>query len=790
MNLTLKKRNNDKPNYELIGKIAKKIGLHEKLIELLFSRGFDSEEKISRFLEPDFENFYDPFLMKGMREAVDRINIAIENDEKVVVYGDYDADGVCASAILSLFLSGAGLNIYTHIPNRSSDGYGLSVESLEKIIDAACPDLIITCDCGISAYEEVEYAMDLGVDVIVTDHHEVSDKIPSCIVVNPKQSDCEYPIDFLCGAGVALKLVQAIGGIDKAKEYFDLAAVATVADLVPLLDENRLIVQSGLKRDNLINRGLKALLKNQQLDSEVSSSDIAYKIAPRINAAGRMGDAYRAFELLITKDVSRINSIIEEINTDNVKRKELCDAHYIEAIRIIKSENLIDNKAIVLCHPDWEKGITGILAAQIAGDFKRPTFILVKSGELYKGTCRSIRDVNIYELLASVSSLLTEFGGHSQAAGFSILPENIDEFKKQVNNYLKNFDDSCFLPCAEYDLDIDISDIGLSFAKSLVKIEPVGNGNAYPVFRTTVGKLDVSPCKSNYNHTNIVTETGLPILAFNFYNENQFLMGTSEKDLLLEVQLSNFGGRESRRGILRGVKIDDLFINPSVARAAYIKYLAYPYSENVNYTEYDKKDLYSLFDGDIFGTLVICGSEKSYRNLDKEFRDKFVLNEFMYSTSKNNYSRITVSPIFDSELMLSNYGKIIFVDSPPSDGVIAYINSKTSAKVLVPKESNVKEIFDGLDVSRETFGRYFDILRRNADLSAQNIFSFFRVLASRVADINVSQFVFCVTVFNELKFFNIKRGEFSLQFNQGVKSELGGSAAYNRVREVLDNEKS
>ncbi len=785
MNLTLKKRNNDIKDAAVVEKTAEKLGLHKKLVELLFSRGFDTEDKISKFLKPDEDNFYDPFLMKGMREAVGRINLAIENDEKVVVYGDYDADGVCASAILSLFLSGEGLNIYTHIPNRSSEGYGLSIESLEKIIDAACPDLIITCDCGISAYEEVEYAMDLGVDVIVTDHHEVSERVPNCIVINPKQSDCNYPIDYLCGAGVALKLVQAMGGIEKAKEYFDLAAVATVADLVPLLDENRLIVQSGIKSENLTNKGLKALLKNQQLDGSVTSSDVAYKIAPRINAAGRMGDAYRAFELLITKDSGRIKAIIDEINADNVKRKELCDAHYVEAIRIIKSENLIDNRAIILCHPDWEKGITGILAAQIAGDFKRPTFILVRSGDLYKGTCRSISDVNIYELLSSVSSVLTEFGGHSQAAGFSIAPENVDEFKKQVNAYLKNFDENCFLPYAEYDLDIEVKDIDLSLAKSLEKIEPIGNGNTRPLFRTTVNKLEVSPCKSNYNHTNIVTETGLPILAFNFYNENQFLMGAAAKDLLVEVGLSSFGGKDSRRAILRGVDVSELFINPSVAKAAFLKYLAYPVGGEAKFTKYARKDLARFVDGNIFGTLVICGSEKSYRELSNDFKDKFVLNEFMYSTSKNNYSRIMVSPVFDSDLMLSNFGKIVFVDSPPSDGVIAYINSKTKAEVFIPEDSNVKETFDGLDASRETFGKYFDIMRRNADLSAQNIFSFFRLLRTRVDGINVAQFVFCVTVFNELKFFDIKRGEFAIKINRGVKSELSLSAAYNRVREIL-----
>ena len=361
----------------------------------------------------------------------------------------------------------------------------------------------------------------------------------------------------------------------------------------------------------------------------------------------------------------------------------------------------------------------------------------------------------------------------------------LPEFKKSVGEYLNKFDESIFLPSAEYDLEIGLSEINTSFARALEKIEPIGNSNVRPVFKTTVGKLDVSPCKSNPNHTNIIAETGLQIMAFNFYNENQFLMGANEKEILIEIQLSSYSGKENCKSVLRGVSPSELFVNPSVAQAAYLKYLAYPFSENIRCAEYKKADLARIADCGVFGTMLICGCEKSYRELDTGIKDKFVLNEFMYSTNKNNYSRICISPIFDSDILLSNYNKIIFVDAPPSKGVISFINSKSEAEVFVPAESNEKEIFAGLDVSRETFGRYFDILRRNSDISAQNIFSFFRVLASRVDNINVAQFVFCVTVFNELKFLKIKRDVFGIEINHGVKAELKNSYAYSRVAEVL-----
>lgn len=260
-------------------------------------------------------------------------------------------------------------------------------------------------------------------DVIVTDHHEVSGLVPECIVVNPKQEDCDYPFDMLCGAGVALKVIQALGGLDKMLEYTDLACVATIADLVPLTDENRLIVQLGLKKINdKKNLGLTFLFDALGLEN-VNSGDVAYKVAPRINAAGRMGDAYRAFELLTTVDVKRAKQIVDEIEEDNLRRKEMCDEMYSEAVEDLNSEDLINNRAIILSHPSWEKGITGILAARLAGEYNRPVFILVKSGDTYKGTCRSIDGINVHELLVGCRDSLVEFGGHAQAAGFSIAPE-------------------------------------------------------------------------------------------------------------------------------------------------------------------------------------------------------------------------------------------------------------------------------------------------------------------------------------------------------------------------------
>ena len=311
MNVILEKRNNTAVDASEIADIAAALGINPKLTELLFSRGINTENDIRDFLFPDDANFHDPFLMKGMNEACERIRRAIDNKEKIVIYGDYDADGICSNAILSLYFSSLGLDIYSHTPNRMSDGYGLNTDTLTKIIEDVMPDLIITCDCGISGVDEVEFVRDLGVDIIVTDHHEVGTVIPDCI-----QSDCKYPFKGLCGAGVVLKLIQALSGTEAMKKYVDLGCIATIADLVPLLDENRLIVQTGLKSiPSTSNRGLQALFSAQNIVTP-TAADIAFKISPRINAAGRMGDAYRAYELLTSGNRTRIFAIIDEIEKE------------------------------------------------------------------------------------------------------------------------------------------------------------------------------------------------------------------------------------------------------------------------------------------------------------------------------------------------------------------------------------------------------------------------------------------------------------------------------------------
>jgi single-stranded-DNA-specific exonuclease RecJ len=624
--------------------------------------------------------------------------------------------------------------------------------------------------------------LDLGVDIIVTDHHEVPpDGVPDCTVINPKQDDCDYPIDFLCGAGVAFKLVQALGGLDAAMEYIDLAAVATIADLVPLCSENRLIVQLGLKKENLKNAGLKALFADQKLFG-AKSFDISFKVVPRINAAGRMGDAYRAFELLTSDDPSIISGIINDINSDNQKRKDLGDEMFLEAVEDIHEEDLTVSRAVVLSHPAWEKGVTGILAARIVGEYRRPTFIIVSKGDQCKGTCRAFGEINVFDILSNASDLLTEFGGHRQAAGFTIPRENIDKFKRRVNDYLSGLPSEWFLPGVEYDADIESGEITLDFAKELELFEPLGHSNPNPVFRYVEnGPVAVSPMKGNYKHSSIVLKPSLAVTAFNFYNSNSFLSDPSDKELALEISVNNFNGKESVRGILRGIAPSKLYIDNEIAKANYIKNAQIKKKrEPQNLAAYKSGELNSIIGGNVFGTLIIAGCRETYDNFIKLYNGGYLYHDFMYSTLTNNLNRIVVSPVFDGNFDIANYSKIIFLDPPVGDGLIPSLNRKTKAGIFVPESGSAAGFFEGVDFSRGAFIKLYEYVRSNSDLSARDVFSYYKALKNRIGGgISAPAFICALTVFYVLGFIALYKEPFSIGINKGVSGELTDSAIYN-----------
>ena len=771
MNTEIKKKSSVAVGAEYIKKLSDELGLHPRLVELLAMRGINGRQAVLSFLHPDTSALCDPFSMKGMKECVARIRSAMDAEETVVVYGDYDVDGVCASAILSLCFKLLGKDVIVHIPDRMKDGYGLSVKSIESIIEEHNPDLIITCDCGISGVKEVEHCRDLGVDIIVTDHHEPGAVLPDCVIVNPKQPGDEYPEKYLCGAGVALKLVQALAG-DVYEQFLDIAAVATVADIVPLLGENRLIVQLGLRRiaDGRYNLGLRLMLKSLGLGGRVTSSDIAFRIAPRINAAGRMGDAYRAFEILTSGDEERIRSLIKEIDADNERRRALCDSVYEEAKEDLAHEDISRGRAIVLCNPEWSKGVTGIAAARFAGEYNRPTFIIVDRNEngVFKGTARGIKGVNVFEALTYCSDLLTEFGGHSGAAGFSVEEKNIPLFRDRINEYLAKLPDEYFLPCAEYDLDISVNECDEKLLSALEMLEPTGSGNEKPLLRVVTDAVRISPCK-NPVHTSVQIGR-LQAYAFSFYDRNQYLIGSGRKEIVFELSEGLGGGVSA---YIKAVNTDKISVNDEMAQANFISLARYGSSDKAVYTTYKREDTAKLLPESIYGTLFICADGRSYERI-LSLGGNFVTADYMTKAERNNYSGIIVAPITDG-ISFANYSRIVFADRPPLSGVIAYLNSMTDAEIFIPEE-RTDDLYSGISGDRAVFASVYSAIIAHVASASSNVTVFYKRISHFVRGLSVKQFAACFAVFCELGFLTFGGNE--LKINGGVRRPLTDSRLY------------
>ncbi len=529
--------------------LARRLSLTETTASLLFARGMDTEEKMISFLEPGKAHFLSPFLMQGMREAAELLKRARDEEWRVAIFGDYDADGIGACAILSRALRVFGIEPYVFVPERTQ-GYGLSVAAIDSIFDDFLPDLIVTVDCGISNAEEVEYIKEQGAYVIVTDHHELPPRLPDCIVVNPKLKD-DYPYDNLCGAGVAFKLACALIG-ERAYAYLDFAALSTVADSVPLLGENRDIVAEGLKLIEKSPRPAFSALLGKT--SEISAQTLAFTVAPRVNAAGRMGDAHAALRLFTTEIPEEVAPLAEKLNLYNSERQRCCDELYAQASAEIRAGGAYGN-VVMLAGENWNAGFVGIVAARIAEEFSRPALLFVRHGDMLKGSARSIEAVNIFEALKACSQYIEEFGGHAQAAGINIKAENFGALKDALDEYIgthytrEDFDS--VLPVCE------AAENAERVAHELVRLEPFGMGNRRPLFCMRAGKVDAAPVKAGSPHLSFALG-GLNFMYFGGLKDLKLLRSDVIKTVVYEYNLSLFRGREYLKGFVRAVLAEGL----------------------------------------------------------------------------------------------------------------------------------------------------------------------------------------------------------------------------------------
>ena len=469
-------------NCEIPAELAE-LDVPRRLLELLLDRGIDTPQKIDRYLHPKMDDLYDPMLMQGMDRAVSVIRDAVSRGEEIVVFGDYDVDGVTATAILLTYLRKQGAKVSFYIPDRHGEGYGLNKDAVMQLASHA--KLMITVDCGITCPDEVVLARSMGMRVIVTDHHQLGPQLPECeAVLNPLMGN--YPFRRLCGAGVAFKLVQALGGMEAIEPLWELAAMATIADIVPLLDENRVIVTYGLRAMAKTQRpGLIALMESAGVDAKnVSASDVAFRMAPRINAGGRLALASRGVELLTTRKFDTAREIAAELDQDNTKRREIELEIFAQADQKVQSEiDFLTERAIVVCGEGWNPGVIGLASSRLVEKYKWPTILLSQDGDICVGSARSIPGVDIHAAMSACRDLFVRFGGHAQAAGLTIEKKNVEAFRRRLTQaIISQCDTDAFIPTEEYDLELELAEMTEELVEAFASMQPTGFGNPAPVF--------------------------------------------------------------------------------------------------------------------------------------------------------------------------------------------------------------------------------------------------------------------------------------------------------------------
>jgi single-stranded-DNA-specific exonuclease len=562
------KYKNEKVTPEAVRLASEKNNIPLILANVLLNRDI-SESEFEGFLAKSKRSIRNPMSMLDMDKASERIASAIEKKEKIAVYGDYDVDGITSTALLYEFLESAGADVIYYIPDRKDEGYGINIMAVNKLIKSGIK-LLITVDCGITAIGEVEFAKLQGMDVIITDHHTCKERIPSAAVavVNPKQENDEYGFSSLAGVGVAFKLVLALAlklGLNTGEifdKYCDLAAIGTIADVVPLVDENRIIVEKGLQQlQNSVRPGIRALLAVAKVDTKkINASTVAFALAPRMNAAGRLGTAVTAVELLLTKDIVEAERIADQLDKENTKRQLTEQEIHNEAIEMIASDpNFQKKKVIVLAKEGWHNGVIGIVASRITERFYRPCILISLDNGMGKGSGRSISSFNLFDALTECDSLLATFGGHSVAAGLSINASDIEEFSKKINKYADEvLSEEDMLPVVKIDCLLNGQNLTLSTVKLLSVLEPYGMGNEKPTFaikNATVENISTVGAESKHLRL-LVNKDGMrvPCIGFNMGECASEVKSGDLIHLAFKLDINTYQGNENVQLILNDVK--------------------------------------------------------------------------------------------------------------------------------------------------------------------------------------------------------------------------------------------
>lgn len=783
-------------------KLACEAGISVFLAKIFLSRKMDNAETIDKFLNSTLDDLNDPFLLKDMNLAVKRIAKAIENKEKILIYGDYDVDGVTSTSVLYKFLKSQNAWVDYYIPNRFEEGYGFSQSSVEKIINMQV-DLVVTVDCGTTSIEETGMLMEKGIDVVVTDHHECKEELPSVkALVNPQRPDCMYPHKNLSGVGVAFKLIKALSFEMNIQinqlEFLDLVALGTIADVMPLTGENRILVKYGIKKiNNTSNIGLKSLMKEVGIfGKKITSRDIGYIIAPRLNAAGRIGDAAMVVELLTTEDEVKANEIASKLNEHNKKRQEIETEIFEEVISKIEKESYIKKSSImVVSGRDWHQGVIGIVASKVVEKYNKPCILITVSDGIGKGSGRSVEGINLFNALTSCKETLEKFGGHEMAVGLTLKEEKIHDFNRLINEYISSFSDTFeYTEKIKIDITVEIEEITLENVRELDFLEPFGIDNSEPLFKFENAKInEINAVGSDKSHLKLKVEnSGSKVDAIAFkkgdlakvYKKSDILDIVCTLDINIwrdveSVQLKVIDIKPAFEVLLKNkffFSLDkSLTFEENTTEENYIKKISL-IGENKDLKEYIYN--YNLQKKKMMIMLNSIDTVKEIINLVKNCAFEFNLKYSMsFSKIKINNSdlHILVNP-HPYKLDVSEFDKVIVYGQWFCEKYLnKVLNSIDLSKIYIYNKINFNFNKDSVIPNRQEMVFVYKHLKANYDKNfvIDNLFAFSDFLSIKYG-INMNYFKAkkIIQIFDELSF---------------LKSELHGK--YGVVINMLDTHK-
>jgi len=778
---------------QFVRDMSKKFLLDERVVRLLFVRGINTEHALREYLNPNLSQFNNPYLFEDMALVVQKIKDHIACGSKILIYGDYDVDGITATATMYDYLQKLGANVSTFLPNRYIDGYGLNIETLDKVLATQTPDLMITVDCGVTAVKEVEYLKSKNIDIIITDHHESDGNLPDCLLINPKVSKT-YPFKYLCGAGVALKVVQALGGIEAVNAYLGTTAIATISDIVELVGENRAIVSLGLKEINGVPKGLIKMLNECGIGHNPKASEIAFKLAPKINASGRMGDANLSLQLYLETRPSEINKICKTIIEYNTKRQQLCNKIYSDVKEILNGMDIYSMKAIVCKSTEWEAGLLGIVCAKLSEEYHRPTCLFSDTDGVLTGSCRSVNGVNVHTLMCSMSDILEKFGGHTMAAGLTLKLEHYNEFCEKFNEYVdKNLIKDEFLPTKTYDFGISIDEVNTAFIESVDRMEPCGHENNRPIFKINVSRADVSPMKSHPEHL-LVKYPNLSLLAFNLAPMQYILSSDTNCSILADLNLEVFRNVKRVTGVIKSVDYEDIYRpnDMDIINYNYLNQLSFEETGDCKFINYTRENLIRILvdmEQSVYGTLIVTNDYNSYLNFKNIYDNLNIFRNRLFEVEdETGLNTILLAP--NSFKHFNSFKRIIFIDPIINLGYIGAVNRATKSAIYIPHKSQISySSFKGLSVDRKVFGEYFKVLKFAYEngISASTPYQFYlKVINACKRRLNYLQFRACITAFKQVDIIETEDDCKIINLSMDKKS-LNASVFYNKLSAILNS---